>query len=524
MPYVKNQAGQVLYFYAFDANGDPVTGDAANLSGKISLDGGAWSDLSNSISEDAYGWYKVTLSQAETNANMARVRIVSTTAGVRVNPIIVHFTTLTETRTGYLDAAISSRASQTSVDAIPTNPVLANDSRLDYLDTSVSSRASQTSVNAIPTNPLLTTDARLNNLDAAISSRASQDSVNAIPTNPLLANDARLNNLDAPITSRSTLTAAQVWEYATRTLTSFGSLVTDIWSYATRTLSSFGSLIADIWGHANRSLTDKEGFSLAADQPVNVTKVGGVSVSGPNDLKADVSGLALEATAQSIKAKIDILPSDIATQEDVTGATTSILTAVNAIPTNPLLAIDPRLDNLDIAVSTRAAPGDAMTLTSAYDAAKTAASQASVDAIPTNPVLATDSRLDCLDAAVSSRASQASVDAIPTNPLLANDIRLNHLDAAISSRAVENNGRLQAIDARLPAEPASKEDVNGAKEELMVAIASNTISEDQIIRAMWSRFEYNRETKRFTVYDLSGNPLVTGTIDKTATGSQRRPD
>lgn len=38
--------------------------------------------------------------------------------------------------------------------------------------------------------------------------------------------------------------------------------------------------------------TDRTGFSLAADQAVNVTKVGGTSVSGPNDLKADVSGLA----------------------------------------------------------------------------------------------------------------------------------------------------------------------------------------------------------------------------------------
>lgn len=195
MPYVKNQAGQVLYFYAFDANGDPATGDAANLSGKISLDGGAWADLTNAISEDAYGWYKVTLSQWETNADQARVRIVSTTAGVKVNPIIIHFTTLTETKTGYLDAAISSRASQDSVNAIPTNPLLANDVRLSYVDAAISSRASQSSVdgiangladaadeiltaiNAIPTNPLLRNDARLNNLDVAVSTRASQDSV-----------------------------------------------------------------------------------------------------------------------------------------------------------------------------------------------------------------------------------------------------------------------------------------------------------------------------------------------------------
>jgi hypothetical protein len=49
-------------------------------------------------------------------------------------------------------------------------------------------------------------------------------------------------------------------------------------------------------------------------------------------------------------------------------------------------------------------------LTSAYDAAKTAASQASVTAIPTTPLLSSDARLNNLDAQVSG---------IPTTPLLA---------------------------------------------------------------------------------------------------------
>jgi len=51
-------------------------------------------------------------------------------------------------------------------------------------------------------------------------------------------------------------------------------------------------------------------------------------------------------------------------------------------------------------------------LTAAYDAAKTAASQASVNAIPTTPLLAADARLNNLDAPVSG---------IPTAPLLASN-------------------------------------------------------------------------------------------------------
>ena len=184
----------------------------------------------------------------------------------------------------FLDAQVSTRATQASVNNIPTNPLLTSDSRLNTLDANISSRAtqtsvdnlnsklgtpvtsvsadiaavksdtgtivtrigipvtsvsadiaavkavddtintklgtpvvdvttdlftraSQTSVDSIPTNPLLTNDSRLNTLDANISSRASQSSVNAIPTNPLLTNDNRLNllsHLDADISSRAT--------------------------------------------------------------------------------------------------------------------------------------------------------------------------------------------------------------------------------------------------------------------------------------------------------------------------------
>jgi len=48
-------------------------------------------------------------------------------------------------------------------------------------------------------------------------------------------------NIDAAISTRSTLTAAQVWANATRSLTTFGSLIADLWSYAWRTLTSSGT-------------------------------------------------------------------------------------------------------------------------------------------------------------------------------------------------------------------------------------------------------------------------------------------
>ena len=53
----------------------------------------------------------------------------------------------------------------------------------------------------------------------------------------------------------STLTAADVWNYSGRTLSSYGTLISDIWNYGTRSLTTFGSLITDIWGSSTRTLT-----------------------------------------------------------------------------------------------------------------------------------------------------------------------------------------------------------------------------------------------------------------------------
>jgi hypothetical protein len=82
---------------------------------------------------------------------------------------------------------------------------------------------------------------------ADVSGLATDAHVLAIPTNPLLTNDSRLNNLDASVSSRSTLTAQQVWEYVTRTLTSGSGLTAQ-----------------QVWEYATRELTGKTGFALTS--------------------------------------------------------------------------------------------------------------------------------------------------------------------------------------------------------------------------------------------------------------------
>ena len=107
----------------------------------------------------------------------------------------------------------------------------------------------------------------------------------------------------------------------------------------------------------------------------------------------------------AIKAKTDNLPSDPADQSAVeaaiTAATSTLATAANlatlagyvdtevaailAAVDTEVAAIKAKTDNLP---ASPAAVGSAMTLTAAYDAAKTAATQTSVDDLPTNAELA----------------------------------------------------------------------------------------------------------------------------------------
>jgi len=71
--------------------------------------------------------------------------------------------------------------------------------------------------------------------------------------------------------------ANEVWSWTTRTLTSFGTLISDIWNYATRTLTAisysiFGDwdiLQENVWNYSNRSLTYYE--NVTAD--INATKI-----------------------------------------------------------------------------------------------------------------------------------------------------------------------------------------------------------------------------------------------------------
>lgn len=91
----KNVANQYVAFYAWlDTADTPVTGDAANISGFVSLDGAAEAPATNAASEldavNAPGVYLLQLSQAESNADLIIASATSTTANVQMKPFIAH--------------------------------------------------------------------------------------------------------------------------------------------------------------------------------------------------------------------------------------------------------------------------------------------------------------------------------------------------------------------------------------------------------------------------------------------------
>ena len=93
----KNVASQKLAVYLYNAlTGTPVTGDAANITAQISLDGGACAATNDTNpteidATDQPGLYLFDLTQAETNANLITVAAVSATStAYKIDPVAIY--------------------------------------------------------------------------------------------------------------------------------------------------------------------------------------------------------------------------------------------------------------------------------------------------------------------------------------------------------------------------------------------------------------------------------------------------
>lgn len=74
----KNTAKSGFPFPMYDSNGNLLTG--LTVSGQKSLDGGAFSNLTNAVSEISNGWYKVNLAAGDVNGDTVALRFSATGA------------------------------------------------------------------------------------------------------------------------------------------------------------------------------------------------------------------------------------------------------------------------------------------------------------------------------------------------------------------------------------------------------------------------------------------------------------
>jgi hypothetical protein len=85
----RNIAGQGLYLYAHDTLlNQPKLGDAANITGVLSKDGGVGIPFTHNVNETINGLYWQPLTQEETDAAAFAASWTSTTANVQIDPVI----------------------------------------------------------------------------------------------------------------------------------------------------------------------------------------------------------------------------------------------------------------------------------------------------------------------------------------------------------------------------------------------------------------------------------------------------
>jgi hypothetical protein len=118
--------------------------------------------------------------------------------------------------------------------------------------------------------------------------------------------------------SGASLTAADIWSYPSRSLTSFGTLVADIWSYSSRSLNS----VASIWTADDRTLSNNtlsDGGSLATTGNVDEVKSKVTTIdSNVNNINSNVDTINTNTSTSTnsqdltkIENKLDSLSSQV---------------------------------------------------------------------------------------------------------------------------------------------------------------------------------------------------------------------
>jgi len=261
---------------------------------------------------------------------------------------------LTAVRAGYLDnltkldANISSRLAASGYTAPDNANILNIKAKTDNLPATPADEATLTAMKGTGWTGIETLKAIKDYVDE-LETRLTAARAGYLDKLNVSGDLANTNNADAFKADVSGIPAA-VWGYATRTLSSFGTLISDIWSHATRTLSAFGFTVATQSDANVTAIKAKTDNLPAIPAPANEYDAELAAIQAdldnPNQYKADVSGLATTTHLQEVEDKVD-------TADTVVDA---IKAKTDNLPANPapageydtrLTAIQTDLDNPD---------------------------------------------------------------------------------------------------------------------------------------------------------------------------------
>jgi hypothetical protein len=285
-------------------------------------------------------------------------------------------------------------------------------------------------------------------------------------TGLMKTSDPRLNFLDAAVSSRSTLAAADVWHYGTRTLTGFTldlNSIKNIWAYATSQAvtqpNSMGKLLIDMLDARVSTRAETADIMVALSGVAQESTLLGTRSDILNDL-ADIKSKLNNITGKviAIQGKTNNLPSDPAREHTVSIGTTQI-----------------REDLVDLTVIANAIKTKTNNLP--IDPAR----EASVHAIPTNPVLVSDPRLANLDAKISTRSTLTTTNLVPLakteDVTAARDIILDELEGMYQQIGdLSDLGyQIKSHTDRIPIDPATLAALSAAETAILDAIADIAI-------------------------------------------------
>jgi len=166
--------------------------------------------------------------------------------------------------------------------------------------------------------------------------------------------------------SYSTLTAQQVWEYTTRSLTTFSTLVADtaaaVWASLTSALTGAGTIGKLIVDNLNATVSSRA--TQTSVDTANAAIATRASQTSVDAIQTDVD--TLQSTVDGVKAKTDNLPTDPADQSAIEAAITAAVTAVQGASGDTLESVSNQIDTRFVRIEGATFDPDTETLHDIY--------------------------------------------------------------------------------------------------------------------------------------------------------------